>query len=412
MNLSEIKENINYLIDNNQYLEKNGHKGYSICLEGGHGIGKTAIVEEIARDRGMHFVKINLGAFEEVGDLTGFPVKKYQMTNNEGELVTVAEASIEAHLQAGYKLVPGVDPVMDFAVPSWVPTAADGPSILMLDDYSRANPMILQSTMELLDKGELGSWKLPPQAQILLTTNPDNGDYSVSSMDDAQKTRFITFDVDFDVKLLAKHMEEVGVRDEFINFAMLYPEIFGDQGKGGKANNNKNNSHATGRTFMAFARSLETVKDLASVDGQARALDISSGIFAGDDNIVGNTFTTFLHNKLDKLVTPDEIITGKWDDVAKKLEKSIGDPNAKGGGYRADIASTITFRLVNHITHSLSKPGVKAEPFIDAILNIANHPKEILTSDLIHAMVFKLFKSNASRMKKLLTVPKFRDMLL
>lgn len=412
MNLSEIKENINYLIDNNQYLEKKGHKTYALCLEGGHGIGKTAIIEEIAKERGMHFVKINLGAFEEVGDLTGFPVKKYQMLTPEGGKITVAEASIDAHLQAGYKLVPGMDPVMDFAIPAWVPTEEHGPSILMLDDYSRANTMILQSTMELLDKGELGSWRLPSQAQVILTTNPDNGDYSVSSMDAAQRTRFITFNVDFDVKLLAKHMEEVGVRDEFINFAMLYPEIFGENTKKGKANSGKNNTYATGRTYMAFARSLESVKDLSSIDGQSRALDISSGIFGGEDNIVGNTFTTFLHNKLDKLVTPEQIVNGKWDDISKKLEASIGDPTASTGGYRADIASTITFRLVNHITHNLAQPGTNATPYVDAILNIANHPKEILTADLIHAMVFKLFKSDASRMKKLLTYPKFRDMLL
>ena len=412
MNLSEITENLNYIIDNNQYLEKRGLKPYTVCLEGGHGIGKTAIVEQIAKDRGMHFVKINLGAFEEVGDLTGFPIKKYQMVDKEGKKVTVAEASLDAHIAAGYSLVPGADPVMDFAVPSFVPTEDHGPTIFMLDDYSRANPMILQATMELLDKGELGAWRLPKNTQIVLTTNPDNGDYSVSSMDAAQATRFITFQVDFDVKLLAKHMEELGVRSEFINSAMLYPEIFGENTKKGKANSGKNNSYATGRTFMAFARSLETVADLSSVDGQARALDISSGIFAGEDNIVGNTFTTFLHNKLDKLVTPEEIVTGKWADISKKLEASIGDPTAQGTGYRADIASTITFRLVNHITHNLSKPGVSPDPYIDAILNIANHPKEILTSDLIHAMVFKLFKTDASRMKKLLTFPKFRDMLL
>jgi len=411
MNLEEITSSVNYLIDNNQHLESKGFKPYTVCLEGGHGIGKTAIIEEIAKKRNMHFVKINLGAFEEVGDLTGFPIKKYQMEDSDGNKVTVAEASLDAHLKAGYTLVPGTDPVMDFAVPSWVPTEEDGASILLLDDYSRANPMILQSTMELLDKGELGSWRLPKNTQIVLTTNPDNGDYSVSSMDAAQATRFITFNVDFDVKLLAKHMEEVGVRSEFINFALLYPEIFGEGGNKSKAGSGKNNNYATGRTFMAFARSMETVKDLSSVEGQARALDISSGIFAGDDNMVGNTFTTFLHNKLDKLVTPDDIIHGKWADISKKLEKSIGDPSGNGT-YRADIASTITFRLVNHITHNLKQPGTNATPYIDAILNIAQHPKEILTSDLIHAMVHKLFKADAGRMKKLLTYPKFRDMLL
>ena len=411
MNLEEIKSNINYLIDNNQFLESKELKPYTICLEGGHGIGKTAIVEEIAKTRAMQFTKINLGAIEEVGDLTGFPIKKYAMISPEGIKITVAEASLEAHITAGYNLVPGSDPVMDYAVPAWVPTEEMGPNILVLDDYSRANPMILQATMELLDKGELGAWKLPKNTQILLTSNPDNGDYSVSSMDDAQKTRFITFDVDFDVKLLAKHMEEVNVRSEFINFALLYPEIFGESGNASKAESSKNNTYATGRTFMAFARSLETVKDLASTDGQAIALDISSGIFNGEDNIIGNSFTTFLHNKLDKLLTPEEIISGKWADVAKKLEKSIGDPSGTGT-YRADIASTITFRLVNHITHQLKQPKVKADPFIDAIINIAKHPKDLLTADLIHAMVHKLFKADAQRMKKLLTYPAFMDMLL
>jgi len=409
MNLKEIESTINFIIDNNQYLAKKKLKTYAACLEGGHGIGKTAIIEQIAKARNMKFVKINLGSFEEVGDLTGFPIKNYEMTK-DGETVAVAEASIDAHVKAGYDLVPGTEPVMHFAVPSWVPKQTDGPTILLLDDYSRANPMILQSTMELLDKGELGSWKLPAETQIILTTNPDNGDYSVSSMDAAQSTRFTTFQTEFDVKLLAKHMEEVEVRDEFINFAMLYPEIFGESGA--KAKSGKNNNFATGRTYMAFARSLETVKDLSSTDGMARVLDISSGIFPGEDNMVGNVFTTFLHNKLDKLVTPEQIINDKWSITAAKLEKSIGDPTDPNSTYRADIASTITFRLVNHITHNLKKSGSNATPYIDAILNIANHPKELLSADLIHAMVFKLFKADARRMKKLLTYPKFRDMLL
>ena len=401
MNLKEIKENINYIIDNNQYLETKNLKPYTICLEGGHGIGKTAIVEEIAEERNMKFVKINLGAFEEVGDLTGFPIKKYQMKNKEGILVSVAEASLEAHMIAGYELIPGSDPVMDFAIPSWVPTDADGPTILLLDDYSRANQLILQSTMELLDKGQLGTWKLPPNTQIVLTSNPDNGEYSVSSMDSAQKTRFITFDTEFDVKLLATHMEEVGVRDEFINFALLYPEIF---------EVNKNNTNATGRTYMAFARTLESVKDLGSPDGLIRALDIASGIFDSEENIVGTSFTLFINNKLDKLITPDDLVHKKWEDVAKELEKTIGDVDSNG--YRADIAATITFRLVNHILIEFDKKGTNAQPFVDRILQIVNHKKTILAMDLVYALANKLFANHASRVSKLLSDPKFKNMLL
>jgi hypothetical protein len=401
MNLKEIKENINYIMDNNIHLESKDVKPYTVCLEGGHGIGKTAIVEEIAKERGIKFTKINLGAFEEVGDLTGFPIKKYEMINKNGEKVRVAEASLEAHMTAGYQLVPGSDPVMDFAIPSWVPTAADGANILLLDDYSRANPLILQSTMELLDKGQLGTWKLPKNTQIILTSNPDNGEYSVSSMDNAQKTRFITFEVDFDVKLLATHMEEVGVRSEFINFALLYPEMFEP---------NQNNNQATGRTYMAFARTLESVTNLGTPDGLSRALDISGGIFDAKDNILGINFTLFINNKLDKLITPDDLVNKPWADVAKELEASMGCVD--DAHYRADIAATITFRLVNHIMIQFDKPGTASAPYVDRILKIVNHNKTMLAMDLVYAMANKLFTNHASRVSKLLVDPKFKDMLL
>lgn len=400
MKLDALKENINYLIDNNRSLEEKGLKPYSICIEGGHGIGKTAIVEEIAQERGCKFTKINLGAFEEVGDLTGFPVKKYRMIK-DGEYVEVVEASLEAHMKAGYELVPGTDPVMDFAIPSWVPKEEDGSNILMLDDYSRANPLILQATMELLDKGELGSWKLPSNTQIILTSNPDNGEYSVSSMDSAQKTRFITFNTEFDVKLLAKHMEEVQVRSEFINFALIYPEIF---------EVNSNNNHATGRTYMAFARSLESVKDLSTNDGLGRALQIAEGIFDSEDNLIGQKFGLFIKKKLDKLISPEDMVNKSWEDVKKVLKTSAG--TADSDNYRTDIAATLTFRFVNYTLHKLSKPAEKADLYVNRILDIVNDKEQFLTADLIYSLASKLFDKYPQRVSKLLVDKKFKDMLL
>lgn len=424
MNLEEIKENITYIADNNIGLEAKGLKPYTICLEGGHGIGKTAIVEEIATERGVKFTKVNLGAFEEVGDLTGFPIKVYQMdkpaTEEDkkayakehgmeledvphlvGDRVTVAEAALEAHMQAGYELVPGIDPIMDFAIPGWVPKDEDGANFLLLDDFSRANSLILQATMELLDKGELGTWKLPKNTQIILTSNPDNGDYKVEGMDLAQRTRFVTFEVDFDVKLLATHMEHVGVRSEFINFALIYPEIF---------QKNQNNNQATGRTYMAFARILEGVQNLGSADGLSRSLDIASGIFQDEDNIIGSNFTLFINNKFDKLITPEDLVNKPWKDVAKELQNTIGDIDSNK--YRADIAATITFRLVNHIIMQFDKGGVKSDPYVNRILEVVNHKKTFLAMDLVYAMANKLFLNHAPKVSKLLANDKFKDMLL
>ena len=53
-------------------------------------------------------------------------------------------------------------------------------------------------------------------------------------------------------------------------------------------------------------------------------------------------FTTFINNKLDKLVTPKELLLGE-ENVIGKLSRSIG----KGDSYRADIASILATRVAN-----------------------------------------------------------------
>ena len=76
MTISEFTGVLNYLLDNNKQLEEQGLTPIAIGLEGAAGIGKTAVVEEVANKRGMSFCKLNLSQLEEVGDLTGFPMKE------------------------------------------------------------------------------------------------------------------------------------------------------------------------------------------------------------------------------------------------------------------------------------------------------------------------------------------------
>ena len=46
----------------------------------------------------------------------------------------------------------------------------------------------MQATMELINTASYISWKLPKNTTVVLTTNPDDGEFSVSSLDNAQKT--------------------------------------------------------------------------------------------------------------------------------------------------------------------------------------------------------------------------------
>ena len=68
INLEDFKEIFSYLLDNNRKLVSEGKDPIAIGLAGEAGIGKTTVIKEFAEERGMTFVKLNLGELEEVGD--------------------------------------------------------------------------------------------------------------------------------------------------------------------------------------------------------------------------------------------------------------------------------------------------------------------------------------------------------
>ena len=79
MTLNEFKEVFSYLLDNNKQLEDKGLRPIAVGIEGPAGIGKTSVIEEIANERNMTLVKVQLAQLEEIGDLVGFPIKEYEV---------------------------------------------------------------------------------------------------------------------------------------------------------------------------------------------------------------------------------------------------------------------------------------------------------------------------------------------
>lgn len=65
---------------------------------------------------------------------------------------------------------------------------------------------ISQAVMEIICRQEYISWKLPKNTTIVLTENPDNGNYNVNSMDEAMSSRYMKFDVKFDVRSWANYL--------------------------------------------------------------------------------------------------------------------------------------------------------------------------------------------------------------
>lgn len=68
VSMGQVKNLVNYTIDNNLKLQEQGKQPIAISIEASAGIGKTSIIRQIAEDRNMGFVKLNMAQLEEPGD--------------------------------------------------------------------------------------------------------------------------------------------------------------------------------------------------------------------------------------------------------------------------------------------------------------------------------------------------------
>lgn len=362
---------------------------------------KTTLIEDIAKERGMTMCKVNLAQLEEIGDLVGMPIKEYEVAwveNGQVKQTRWMPESQTKHLDLRLKLTGKVR--MSYAPPAWLPMNENpNGTIVFLDDYTRANSMFMQATMEIINTASYISWKLPKYTSIVLSSNPDDGQFSVTSLDNAQKTRFINFNVKFNIEDWAKWAEEAEIDGRAINFELLYgDEIF-------KKHNNIQTVNP--RSYTTFCKAISGLKNWDNPDTLALILQISKGCFLNDkDNIIGNLFTTFIANKLDRLIQPKDMIELKWDTLEPKMKNCVYD----NGNFRPEIASVLTIRFMNYVLHLFGTKGaIKENVVYDRILEIVNNDEMLFSEDLIFHLVKNLITMYPGRTGKLLMNPIIRN---
>ena len=369
-NIEEIKDILKYMIKNNQELQEQGKKPNAISLRGDGGTGKTSAIMQIAKELDMPFTMLRLSQLEEVGDILGMPIKEYEVCINN-HCHWIAKDILPEYIKAGAEVTGNHR--MGYSVPAWVPQTEE-PVILLMDDYSRCSPMMMQAVMEIINMQEFTSWKLPKGSTIILSENPDNEDYTLGvSLDSAMRSRFITFDVDFDVKVWARWAEEYGLRTEAVNFMLWAPELI----------TKKQNLTINARSMTSFFNAISGLKDWSTTENLAMIMNIASGCFEDEANAVGNMFTTFINNKLHLLVTPEEMLNDDWDKAKRKIKKCVYD----GEIYRADIASILSIRFINYVDVIFSTRRADTMPVVDRVIELVTDADTLLTEDLIFNMV-------------------------
>ena len=161
---------------------------FPILIRGRHGIGKSAIVYQIAEQRGLPVIERRASQMTE-GDLLGLP-----------------------------KIVGNVT---HWLAPEWLHNACDNPVILFLDEVDRATMEVRQGIFELCDSRKIAGYTLHPDTLIFACVNggEHGAQYQVGEMDPAELDRYTVFDVAPTIEDWLEWADDnvVGVVWDFIN---------------------------------------------------------------------------------------------------------------------------------------------------------------------------------------------------
>lgn len=325
---------LRHVFEANARAAQYGELPTPVCIWGPHGIGKTAMVREIATSQGWAFVEVAPAQIEELGDLHGLPTRVDTGTGKARDGRTA------------------------FLPPEWVPKAK-GPGILLLDDLNRADERVLRALMQLLQTHRLYSWGLPEGWQIVCTANPENGSYNVTTMDDALLTRMLHFTLSFDALVWAAWAQAAKIDKRCIEFVTSYPEAAIGQ-------------RTTPRTLAQFFRQVAPIADFA------RQRDLISHLaHAALDVGTAASFVRFACEELRWLPTAQQLLDADTPALALTHIANAARDRDAPGRLRIDRLSTVIARIEEAIEAEGYTPGKRHAQNLTAILASPELPRDL-----------------------------------
>jgi hypothetical protein len=246
----------------------------TIRMVGKHGIGKSQIVEEFAKENNFHIETLFLSQ-NEVADLIGIPYQEKQTTF--------------------------------WSKPSWLKrmeeaNASGKHCILFLDEFSRAPIEVRQSALQLVLEGRIHEHQLPiledKKTLIIAADNPTD-DYDVYELDPALLDRFGNYNIEISVEDWLQWARKNNVVSVITDYIAEFPE---------KLHFIPEDDTDKGATPRSWAKLSGLVANFNEIDEGLRYPVIVSKL----GSTVGSSFFHYFNNYI-KVVKPE--------DIAKKLQK-------------------------------------------------------------------------------------------
>lgn len=387
--IGDVKTILGETINSNKYNIKQGvsNKNLAVRFIGESGIGKTESVVDFCIENKYAFKYLNLSEITEESSLYGFPRETYKMfkteriTREDGTVVSkktlknVRVKDADMHLKEGWEYE-SKDSELTYSIPQWVKDLEKTEiSVLILDEFSRAQTYISQAVMNLVLFGKFGTWSLPAGTNIVLLDNPDDGEYNVSSLDAAQMSRFLNYYVEANIDSWVKWASSKGIHEECINFMYKTPEAWYKSDKDSFVEEVPNF-----RMWTMFFNRISHIRDLNNMNYFPEIK--RAGIGSVGEKML-NLFKVFVDNRLGELPSLREVFDSKTSvsDAVKMMKKAIIQED---GVIRNDIKGLLSLRMIGYCMNSsnINKDFLSK---LDEMLRTGVITKEIiyrLTSDL------------------------------
>lgn len=156
---------------NHKILETYIRNGFNILLQGKHGVGKTALLNQACESLGWNLKYYSASSLDPYTDLVGIP--KF-VENEDGTEV----------------------------IKSIRPQEINDAEVVFFDELNRADPKVLNAVFELIQFRSINGEKLPNLKCVVAAQNPPDGEYTVDALDPALADRFqICLDIKPEVSL-------------------------------------------------------------------------------------------------------------------------------------------------------------------------------------------------------------------
>jgi len=325
--IKEMKKKLRYV------LKEGTIQPVTPFIWGKPGIGKSQSVKQIADEMGIMFIDLRLSQLESA-DLRGIPV-----------------------------------PDMEQGISKWMPPEFlpfkgikkfEGTSgIILLDEFNRARPDVLQAAFQLVLDRQVGIHEIMDSWFIVAAGNLGDEDRTdVIEMDSALKNRFIHFSVDVELDSWLRWANKTKINSDIITFLTSKPAYLYHTAK------EEDNIFVTPRSWEKFS-------DILAQNPDVDPMEITAILGPDIINGAAGHFMKFLESK--EIVSGKDVITKYHQDAVKKKIKAM----------QRDQIYALDGDIVDYILKSKKTTDIHLE-------NLHNFAKENLEKDIYIAFMRNL----------------------